>query len=119
MYRKCHKAGDVPVAEDAFSHMPPLRKACCRQSRNSGGQYKALLRPYEHQAFLGRRESDCIRAIHRHRYEYGTLRMFSGSKSKPAAGHEDLESVMLNVDQTKAAVSQKVALTMQPLFLIG
>jgi hypothetical protein len=48
-------------------------------------------------------------------YEYGTLHMSSDSKSKPSAGHEDFEAVMLIVYKAKGAVCQQVALTMQPL----
>jgi len=107
--------GHVPVADDAFSYMPPYGKPVVG---------KAAIGEADTKSFSDRTniKSEWVGA---HRivssasgdmaYEYGTLHTSSDSKSNPATGHEDFKAAMLIVYKATGAVCQQVALTMQPL----
>ena len=109
------KKSDLPAADDAFAYMPPYGKPVVG---------KPAIKEANEKSFSDRTniKSDWV-GEHRivsspsgdMAYEYGTLHVSSDSKSKPSAGHEDFEAVMLIVYKAKGAVCQQVALTMQPL----
>ena len=68
------KEGHLPVADDAFSYMPPYGKPVVGRPAMQDANKKSFPRPYQHQKLLGRRTSDCVRAIRRHglRIRYGS-----------------------------------------------
>ena len=106
------RGGGMPVADDAFSYMPPYGRPVI----GNAGMKKA-----NSENFLDRTNIQRSWEADHHivaspegnmAYEYGTLRMSYDSKSD---GHQECEAVMLMVYRAKGNACEQVALTMQPL----
>lgn len=109
------EGGHLPVADDAFSYMPPYGKPVVG---------KAEIKKADTTSFSDRTN---IKSewVGEHRivpsasgemaYEYGTLHLSSDSRSNPTTGHEHFKAAMLIVYKATGAACQQVALTMQPL----
>jgi hypothetical protein len=105
------KQGNLPMADDAFSYMPPFGKPV------SG---KSAIQETAGKKFAGRTnikhswESDHRIVASRTgemAYEHGTMDMSYEEEGKP---HE-FKAVMLDVYKAKGGVCERVAGTMQPL----
>jgi hypothetical protein len=105
------KDGKLPLAEDAFSYMPPFGKPV------SG---KTAIQDTAEKKFAGRTnvrhswESDhriIASASGDMAYEHGTMDMSYDEGGKP----HTFKAVMLNVYKAKGGVCERVAGTMQPL----
>jgi hypothetical protein len=105
------KEGKLPMADNAFSYMPPFGKPV------SG---KTAIQDTAEKKFAGRTnikhswESDhriVASASGDMAYEHGTMDMTYDEEGKPHA----FKAVMLNVYRTKGGVCERVAGTMQPL----
>jgi len=105
------KQGSLPMADDAFSYMPPFGKPV------SG---KTAIQDTAENKFAGRTnirhswESDCRIVASPSgdmAYEHGTMDMSYEEDGKP----HQFKAVMLNVYKAKGAVCERVAGTMQPL----
>lgn len=107
------KGGNVPVADDAFSYMPPYGKPVVGKPAIQAANTKSF----------GDRKNIQHSWVGEHRivstpagdmaYEYGTVHMAYDSTEE--GGHHEFEAVILSVYKTVNGVCQKVALTMQPL----
>jgi hypothetical protein len=105
------KQGKLPMAEDAFSYMPPFGKPV------SG---KTAIQDTAEKKFAGRTnikhswESDrriVASTSGDMAYEHGTMEMSYDEEGKP----HTFKAVMLNVYKAKGGVCERVAGTMQPL----
>jgi ketosteroid isomerase-like protein len=105
------KQGNLPMADDAFSYMPPFGKPV------SG---KTAIQETAEKKFAGRTnikhswESDhriVASASGDMAYEHGTMNMSYDEEGKP----HTFKAVMLNVYKAKGGVCERVAGTMQPL----
>jgi len=105
------KEGKLPMAEDAFSYMPPYGKPITG---------KAAIQDTAGKKFAGRTnikhtwESDrkiVASASGDMAYEHGTMDVSYDEDGKP----HTFKAVMLNVYKAKGTVCERVAGTMQPL----
>ena len=105
------KEGKLPIADDAFSYMPPFGKPV------SG---KTAIQDTAEKKFAGRTnikhswESDrriVASTSGDMAYEHGTMDMSYDEEGKP----HTFKAVMLNVYKAKGGVCERVAGTMQPL----
>jgi len=109
------EGGRLPVADDAFSYMPPYGKPVVGKAAIGEADAKSFSdRTNIRSAWVGEHRI-VSSASGEMAYEYGTLHMSSDSKSNSTTGHEDFKAVMLIVYKARGAVCQQVALTMQPL----
>ncbi|MFY9558678.1 MAG: hypothetical protein WAQ52_00455 [Terriglobales bacterium] len=107
------KQGKVPVAEDAFSYMPPYGKPVVGKSEIQA----------TNQEKFGERTNIKSSYVGEHRivssssgdmaFEHGTLQVSYDDKGN--GKHHEFKAVILNVYKAKDGVCQKVAGTMQPL----
>ncbi|HLY41858.1 MAG TPA: hypothetical protein VKR52_11630 [Terracidiphilus sp.] len=106
------RSGDMPVADDAYSYMPPYGRPVI----GNAGMEKANTKSFSDRTNIQRSWEDDHRVVVNSdgdmAYEYGTLRMSYDSKSE---GHQVFEAVMLMVYKAKGGTCQQAALTMQPL----
>jgi ketosteroid isomerase-like protein len=108
---KVIKEGHLPVADDAFSYMPPYGKpvigkpAMQDANKKSFSDRTNITRSWvgEHK-IVSSPSGDMA-------YEYGTVHMGYDDKE----GHHEFQAVMLHVYKAKASACQMVAMTMQPL----
>ncbi len=104
--------GHIPVADDAFSYMPPYSRPVIGATEMK----KADTESFSDRSNIQRSWEDDHRVVATAAgdmaYEYGTLRMSYDSKSK---GHQEFEAVMLIVYKARGATCEQAALTMQPL----
>ncbi len=106
------RMGGMPVADDAFSYMPPYGRPVI----GNAGMKKANSESFSDRTNIQRLWEDDHHIVASPEgnmaYEYGTLRMSYDSKSD---GHHEFEAVMLIVYRAKGNACEQVALTMQPL----
>lgn len=106
------KHGNVPVAADAFSYMPPYGKPVVGKPAIEAAHEKSFSdRTNITHSWVGEHRIVST-ATGDMAYEYGTIHMGYDSKLD---GHREFEAVILAVYEAKGGVCQKVALTMQPL----
>jgi ketosteroid isomerase-like protein len=106
------KEGNLPVAEDAFSYMPPYGKPVVGKPAIQAANEKSFSdRTNIRHSWVGDHRI-VPSASGDMAYEYGTMRTSYDSKSE---GHHEFEAVMLTVYKAGDGVCRKVALTMQPL----
>lgn len=107
------KQGSLPVADDAFSYMPPYGKPVVG---------KTEIQAANTQKFSDRTNIN-FEWVGEHRivsapsgdmaYEHGTVRVAYDSKGE--GGHHEFTAVILTVYKAKGGVCQRVAGTMHPL----
>jgi hypothetical protein len=106
------RMGGMPIADDAFSYMPPYGRPVI----GNAGMKEADSKSFSERTNIQRSwENDhhvVITPAGDMAYEYGTLRMSYDSKSE---GHQEFEAVMLLVYKAKGNKCEQAALTMQPL----
>lgn len=104
--------GGMPVADDAYSYMPPYGRPVI----GNAGMEKADTKSFSDRTNIQRAWEDdhhiIVNPAGDMAYEYGTLRMSFDSKSE---GHQEFEAVMLMVYKARGGKCEQVALTMQPL----
>ena len=104
--------GSMPLAEDAFSYMPPYGRPVI----GNAGFKEANTKSFSGNTNVQQSWEDDHRIVITPAgdmaYEFGTLRMSYDSKSE---GHQDFEAVMLMVYKAKGDKCEQAALTMQPL----
>jgi len=89
--------GHLPVAEDAFSYMPPYGKPVVGKGAIGEADTKSFSdRTNIKSGWVGEHRI-VSSASGDMAYEYGTLHMSSDSKANPETGHEDFEAAMLIV----------------------
>ena len=105
------KQGNLPMADDAFSYMPPFGKPVSGKSAIQGTAEKKfagrtnIKRSWESDhRIVASPSSDMA-------YEHGTMDMSYEEEGKPHA----FKAVMLNVYKAKGGVCERVAGTMHPL----
>ena len=105
------KQGNLPVAEDAFSYMPPYGKPVVGKPAIQDANTKSFSdRTNIKHSWVG--EHRIVSAPSGDMaYEYGTVHVSYDSKE----GHKEFEAVMLHVYKAKDGVCQMVAMTMHPL----
>ncbi len=103
--------GHLPVADDAFSYMPPYGKPVVGKPAMEDANKKSFSdRTNVKHSWVGEHKivsapsSDMA-------YEYGTVHVAYDDKE----GHHEFDAVMLHVYKTKEGACQMVAMTMQPL----
>jgi len=107
--------GHIPVADDAFSYMPPYGEPVVGKSSIGKADAKSFSdRTNIRSEWVGEHRI-VSSAAGDMAYEYGTLHMSSDSKANPTTGHEDFKAAMLIVYKAHGTACQQVALTMQPL----
>jgi hypothetical protein len=106
------RKGQIPIADDAFSYMPPYGRPVI----GNAGMKEANRKSFSDRTNIQRSWEDDHHVVTTPAgdmaYEYGTLRMSYDSKS---AGHQEFEAVMLLVYKAKDNKCEQAALTMQPL----
>jgi hypothetical protein len=106
------RKGGIPIADDAFSYMPPYGRPVI----GIAGMKEANTKSFSDRTNIQRSWEDDHHVVTTPAgdmaYEYGTLRMSYDSKS---AGHQEFEAVMLLVYKAKDNKCEQAALTMQPL----
>jgi len=105
------KQGNVALADDAFSYMPPYGKPVVGKSAAQAANKKSFSdRTNITHSWVG--EHRIVSAASGDMaYEYGTMHMGYDQ----GGGHHEFEAVMLSVYKAKDGACQKVASTMQPL----
>jgi ketosteroid isomerase-like protein len=105
------KEGHPPVADDAFSYMPPYGKPVIGKPAMEDANKKSFSdRTNIKHSWVG--EHKIVSAPSGDMaYEYGTVHVSYDSKD----GHHEFEAVMLHVYKAKDGVCQMAAMTMQPL----
>jgi hypothetical protein len=105
------KQGHLPMADDAFSYMPPYGKPVVGKSAMDDANKKSFSdRTNVKSSWVGEHKivsspsGDMA-------YEYGTRHVSYDDKD----GHHEFEAVMLHVYQAKGSVCQMAAMTMHPL----
>jgi hypothetical protein len=109
------RRGHVPVADQAFSFMPPYGKPAVGKDAINEADNKSFSDRTNIKSEWGDDHRIVSSGAGDMAYEYGTLHMSSDSKSNPATGREHFKAVMLIVYKATGAVCQQAALTMQPL----
>jgi hypothetical protein len=109
------KQGNIPVADDAFSYMPPYGKPVVGKPAIQDANTKSFSdRTNIKHSWAG--EHRIVSAPSGDMaYEYGTVHVAYDSKEGGGLGHHEFEAVILNVYKAKDGVCQKVAGTMHPL----
>lgn len=106
------RTGGMPIANDAFSYMPPYGRPVI----GNAGMKEANMKSFSDRTNIRRSWEDdhhiVVTPAGDMAYEYGTLRMSYDSKSE---GHHEFEAVMLLVYKAKDNKCEQAALTMQPL----
>ena len=105
------KNGKLPMAEDAFSYMPPFGKPVTGKAAIQGTAEKKFA---DRTNIKRSWESDhrvVASASGDMAYEHGTMVMSYDQEGKP----HSFKAVMLNVYKANGSVCQRVAGTMQPL----
>jgi ketosteroid isomerase-like protein len=106
------KEGNLPVAEDAFSYMPPYGKPVVGKPAIQAANEKSFSdRTNIQHSWVGDHRI-VPSASGDMAYEYGTTHVSYDSKS---GGHHEFEAVILSVYKAGDGVCRKVAMTMQPL----
>jgi ketosteroid isomerase-like protein len=107
------KQGQLPMADDAFSYMPPYGKPVTGTAANDEAAKKSFAdrinRKFEWASdhrIVASPSGDMA-------YEHGTMHVSYDDKSD--GKHHTFDAVMLNVFKAKGAVCQQVAMTMNPL----
>ena len=107
------KQGSLPVADDAFSFMPPYGKPVTGTAATEEAARKSfsdrINRKFEwagDHLIVASPSGDMA-------YEHGTMHVSYDDKSD--GKHHTFDAVMLNVFKAKGAVCQQVAGTMHPL----
>jgi ketosteroid isomerase-like protein len=109
---KAISQGNMPVAEDAFSYMPPYGKPVVGKPAIQAANEKSFSdRTNIRHSWVGEHRI-VSSASGDMAYEYGTMRTSYDSKSE---GHHEFEAVVLSVYKAGDGVCRKAALTMQPL----
>ena len=105
------KEGHLPVADDAFSYMPPYGKPVVGKPAMEDANKKSFSdRTNVKSSWVG--EHRIVSAPSGDMaYEYGTRHVSYDDKE----GHHEFEAVMLHVYQAKGSVCQMAAMTMHPL----
>jgi len=105
------KQGHLPVADDAFSYMPPYGKAVVDKPAMQDANKKSFSdRTNIKNSWVG--EHRIVAAPSGEMaYEYGTVHVSYDDKE----GHHEFEAVMLHVYKAKDGVCQMAAMTMHPL----
>ncbi len=105
------KQGHLPVADDAFSYMPPYGKPVVGKPAMEDANKKSFSdRTNVKSSWVG--EHRIVSAPSGDMaYEYGTRHVSYDDKD----GHHEFEAVMLHVYQAKDGVCQMAAMTMHPL----
>ncbi|HUJ93576.1 MAG TPA: hypothetical protein VLW46_01275 [Candidatus Bathyarchaeia archaeon] len=110
---KVVKQGQLPVAESAFTYMPPYGKPATGKAANDEAAEKSfsdrINRKFEwagDHRIVASPSGDMA-------YEHGTMHVSYDDKSD--GKHHTFDAVMLNVYKAKGAVCQQVATTMNPL----
>jgi len=105
------KEGHLPVADDAFSYMPPYGKPVVGKPAMDDANKKSFSdRTNVKSSWVGEHRivsspsGDMA-------YEYGTRHVSYDDKD----GHHEFEAVMLHVYKANAGVCQMAAMTMHPL----
>jgi hypothetical protein len=105
------KQGKLPMADDAFSYMPPYGKPVTGQSAiHDTAQSKFSDRTNVTNSWVGERRI-VVSPSGDMAYEHGTMRVTYDDKD----GHHQFDAVMLTVYKAKGGVCQMAAGTMQPL----
>jgi len=106
------KRGQLPMADDAFSYMPPYGKPVTGKAANDEAAEKTFTsvnRKFEWASdhrIVASPSGDMA-------YEHGTMHV--SYDDKDGGKHHSFDAVMLNVFKAKGAVCQQVAMTMSPL----
>jgi hypothetical protein len=105
------KQGKLPMADDAFSYMPPFGKPVTGKSAiHDASQNKFADRTNVTSSWVGEHRIVASSSGDM-AYEHGTLRMAYDDKE----GHHQFDAVMLTVYKAKGGVCQMAAGTMHPL----
>jgi hypothetical protein len=107
------KQGHLPMADDAFSYMPPYGKPVVGKPAMEEANKKSFSdRTNIKHSWVG--EHRIVSAPSGDMaYEYGTLDVAYDSKEE--GGHQEFKAVILSVYKARDGVCQKVAGTMHPL----
>ena len=107
------KQGKLPVAEDAFSFMPPYGKPVTGTAAAEQAEKKSFSDRINRKIDWASDHRIVASPSGDMAYEHGTMHVSYDDKGD--GKHHSFDAVMLNVFKAKGATCQQVAGTMQPL----
>jgi hypothetical protein len=107
------KQGQLPMADNAFSYMPPYGKPVSGTAATEEANKKSFSDRINRKFEWASDHHIVASASGEMAYEHGTMHVSYDDKSD--GKHHSFDAVMLNVFQAKGAACQQVAMTMNPL----